>query len=60
MEWKDWIGKRIFIKLISGDCYTGQCCDVDINNSFIEMLDKYGNKVTLAISQITKIVENGK
>lgn len=58
MEWKDWIGKKIFIKSVSGDCYTGSCLDVD--NLFLEMIDKYNNKVVLAISQIIKIVENGK
>lgn len=57
MEWKEWIGKKIFLKLISGDCYTGKCLDVDDDEKFIEILDKYGNKVTIAISQIIKIVE---
>ena len=55
MEWTEWIGKRIFLKLITGDCYSGKVIDGD--NSFLEIIDKYGNKVTVAISQIIKIVE---
>ena len=44
MEWSEWKGKRIFVKRLSGDCYTGKCLDVDDN--FLQVLDKYGNKVT--------------
>jgi len=54
MDWKEWIGKRIFIKTTSG-VYSGNVLDVDDN--FLEMIDKFNNKVTIAISQIIKIVE---
>ena len=57
MEWKDWIGKKIFVKLSSGDCYNGVCKDVDVDNTFLLMIDKYGDNVAVAISQIIKIVE---
>ena len=60
MEWKDWEGKKIFIKLLTGDCYTGKCLSVNEDNTFLEMIDKYDNNVVIAISQIIKIVENGR
>ena len=56
MEWSEWKGKKIFVKLIGGSCYTGTCLDVD-DDKFLQVLDKYNNKVTIAISQIIKIVE---
>lgn len=57
MEWKDWIGKRIFIKLKSGDVYSGNCTNSD--NNFISMIDKFGANVAIAISEIVKIVDEG-
>jgi len=55
MDWKDWRGKKIFVKLLTGDVYTGTCLDTD--NSFLEIEDKFGDIVRVAISQIIKIVE---
>jgi len=55
VEWKEWIGKKVFVKLLSGDCYTGTCLEID--DSFLKLLDKYNNEVTVNISQINKIVE---
>lgn len=63
MEWKTWDKKRIFIKLKTGDCYTGLVIDVDNgldNSGFITVIDKYNDKVTIAISEISKITEERK
>ena len=63
MEWKTWNKKRIFIKLKTGDCYTGLVVDVDSgldNSGFITVIDKYNDKVTIAISEISKITEERK
>ena len=59
MEWTDWIDKRIFVKLLSGAVYSGVVLNAD--NSFIEINDKFGERVLFATSQIEKIKEeNGK
>ena len=63
MEGKTWDKKRIFIKLKTGDCYTGLVIDVDNgldNSGFITVIDKYNDKVTIAISEISKITEERK
>ena len=60
MEWKEWIGKRIFVKLRSGGVYSGKVLDVDTDSKpiiFFEIRDKFGNKVTFIQSEIIKIVE---
>lgn len=58
MEWGDWKGKKVFIKLSGGDVYNGECIDAD--NSFLKIIDKYGDKVVVAISNIIKIVEEDR
>ncbi len=63
MEWKEWIGKHIFVQLKSGGKYTGEVVDVDINSPpliFITMIDKFEEKVTFVVSEIIKIVEESK
>jgi small nuclear ribonucleoprotein (snRNP)-like protein len=57
MEWIEWEKKRIFVKLKDGDCYTGAVTDVDEKKGFITILDKYNERVALAISEIKKIKE---
>ena len=61
MEWEDWNGKRIFVKLRDGGCYTGDVIDVDVGQiSFLTIIDKFQKKVTFATSEITKIVDEGE
>ena len=55
MEWREWTGKRIFVKLITGAVYTGIVLDVDEN--YFSIRDKFGQKVIFLISQIEKIKE---
>ncbi len=63
MEWKEWKGKHIFVKLRSGGVYSGDVVDVDTSNPniiFISIIDKFGLKVTIVHSEIVKIKEEEK
>ncbi len=60
MEWKEWIGKRIFLKLRDGSVYSGDVKDVDDSSPpliFITIIDKFGNDVMVVHSEIIKFVE---
>lgn len=60
MEWKDWMGKRIFVQLKKGGVYSGEVVDVDDKSNplvFITIIDKFEEKVTFVNSEIIKIVE---
>jgi hypothetical protein len=61
MEWKSWDKKKIFIRLKTGDCYTGFVTSVDSgldNSGFITIIDKFDDTVAIAVSEISKITEN--
>lgn len=64
MEWRNWIGKHIFVQLKSGGVYTGDVKDVDISNSpeliWITITDKFGETITFVHSEIIKIKEEEK
>jgi len=63
MDWKEWIGKHIFVKLRSGGVYSGKVLDVDDSGFpliFFTILDKFGEKVTFVQSEIIKIKEEKK
>ena len=55
MDWKCWIGKRIFVKLNDGAVYTGKVLDIDDN--FFSIIDKFGERVYFKIENISKIKE---
>ena len=63
MDWSDWIGKRIFVKLKSSSVYSGKVIDVDTSSEettgliFITILDKFGKKVMFVNSEISKLKE---
>ncbi len=60
MDWKDWIDRNVFVKLRSGAVYSGKVIDVDTSPKefcFIEMIDKFGDKITICNSEIEKIKE---
>lgn len=62
MDWQDWRGKRIFVKLKDGGVYSGEVIDVDKTSKpliFISLIDKFGEKVTIIHSEIVKIKEEG-
>jgi len=60
MEWKEWIGKKVFVQLKKGGIYSGKVIDVDDSFNpliFITIIDKFGEKVTFTHSEIIKIKE---
>jgi len=60
MEWKNWIGKNIFVQLSKGGVYSGKVISVDELSPpliFISIIDKFGKTVTFVHSEILKIVE---
>lgn len=57
MEWNSWTQKRIFIKLKDGDVYNGVVTDVDEEKGFLTILDKFDDRVAVAISEVKKIKE---
>jgi len=60
MDWKEWQGKKVFLKLQDGGVYSGKIIEVDDSKPplvWIILIDKYGNKVTVVHSQIIKIVD---
>ena len=57
MEWNEWIGKKVFIKLIDGSVFSESLIK-DFDDKFISLIDKFGNPATISISQIIKIVED--
>ena len=60
MEWVEWIGKRIFVKLKSGDVYSGIVLNIENDgedNAYLSMIDKFNAKVMFLTSEIIKIRE---
>jgi len=60
MEWKEWMGKKIFVKLSGGGVYSGEVIDIDLDLKplvFITIIDKYGERVQFVNSEILKLVE---
>jgi len=60
MEWVEWIGKRIFVKLKSGDVYSGIVLNIENDgedNTYLSMIDKFNAKVMFLTSEIIKIRE---
>ena len=60
MEWNEWIGKKVFVKLRDGSCYTGHVLSVDDPQSpvqFMNMKDKFDEIVCFPIDTIAKINE---
>lgn len=59
-EWKDWEGKKCFIKTIDGTIYNCEVMNVDILNYFdifLTIKDKFGLKVKLKPKEISVIRE---
>ena len=60
MDWKEWIGRNIFVRLKTGKVYSGVVEKVDDDSKpliFIYITDKYGNKVMFVHSEIIEIKE---
>jgi len=60
MEWKEWMGKKIFVKLQGGGIYSGEVIDIDEDLKpliFITIIDKFGERVQFVNSEILKLKE---
>jgi len=61
MEWKEWEGKRVFIRTQHGKVYSGEVLEVDSNNeslTWITINDKFNQRVQLVTSEIIQIKED--
>lgn len=52
---KQYLGKKVFLETISQRRYSGEV--VFANELFLELIDKFGGKVTIAVSNIAEIKE---
>ena len=54
MEWKEYNGKKIFIKLKDGGCYNGVVVDVDVTSAapliWITIIDKFEKQLSFVHS----------
>ena len=61
MEWKEWIGKRIFVRLMNGSIFSGDVIEVDDYSAkplvWITIIDKFKKRVVFVHSQILEIKE---
>lgn len=60
MEWKNWMGKRVFVKLKDGSVYNGLITDVNTSTNilvWITLVDKYNEEVVFVQSEIIKMVD---
>ena len=56
MEWKEWIGKRIFIKLNDGTVFTHSKV-LAYEEPYISITDLYGLPVIINVNSIQRIKE---
>lgn len=57
MEWNNWIGKKVFIKLKDGSIFSKSLVK-EIDENFITIVDRDLTPATIALSEILKIVED--
>jgi len=60
IDWKDLIGKNIFVKLKSGFQYSGdisEVIDTGDNLLWIHMIDKFGKLVVFLPKEVVELVE---
>ena len=57
MEWKDWEGKKVFIKLKDGSCFSKSYI-TNGDEDFLHIVDRDLVKSIIAISEIIKVVED--
>ena len=58
--WKYWEGKKVFIILKNRRNYSGEIVEVDVDAKpiiFISIIDKFGQRVTFAQSEIDVMQE---
>lgn len=61
MEWNNWIGKEVFIKMEDGTVFSHSKV-LNYENPFISITDLFGSPVVININKIIRIREekNGK
>ncbi len=60
MEWKIWIGKKVFIRTRHGKVYSGEVIEVDDNSLpliWLVINDKFNERVQFSVEEITEIRE---
>jgi len=60
MEWKDWNGKKVFIRTKHGSVFNGVVKGVNTDDKpiiFISLIDKFGKPIMLVSSEIVHIKE---
>jgi len=58
--WKYWIGKKVFISLKIKRFYSGKVIEISAEHDglcFLTIIDKFGDRVTFANSEIIEIKE---
>jgi ribosome maturation factor RimP len=63
MEWKEWIGRKVFLRTKYNKVYSGKVVNVDDSDSQIiwfTILDKFGNLVTIVHSEIVELKEESQ
>ena len=55
MDWTDWTGKRIFVRLSSGKVFSGKVIEVSDEGIFIKIIDKFNSPVIFATSDIVEL-----
>ena len=63
MEWKDWEGKKVFIRTGHGKVYSGIVKEVNLDSLplvWIIILDKFNQLVQLISSEIIQIKEESQ
>jgi len=64
MDWTDWMGKRIFVRLKTGKVFSGKVVDVSAGDPkapiFIKIIDKFNEPVVFIVSDITEIKLDGE
>jgi len=59
MEWKDWIGKKVFVKLSDGQIYSNSKV-LEFEEPFMSLEDKFKLPVIINVNNIIKINEEVK
>lgn len=56
--WTKWMDKKVFLRTTNGRVYTGIVKEAD--QRFISLIDKFGLWVTVSVSDIVEIKEDGQ
>ena len=58
MDWSEWIGKRIFVRLKTGKVFSGEV--IEISNNFFKIIDKFNSPVVFSILDIVELKLDGE